>query len=259
MKRYTIQFAYLSVILMLVSCDTDNFFASDGVDSSYSESGTAGSMARFAIKGDKLYVVTSTELKTFDISNPSEMTEGGSMSLDWGVETIFPYNNYLFIGTMTGMHIIDVSNTDAIKYVGTYEHIVSCDPVVVYEKYAYITLHSESNWCGNNSNELHVVDIDKIFDEDFSYVSPETVLQMTNPLGLGVTEKYLFVCDEVLKVYDRSNPVSPVFLTSFDAVSNPYDVIPLDDLLIVVAEDGLYQFQFTDESITFLSHLPVNL
>ena len=61
--------------------------------------GKGGSMARFTISGNHLYTVSLSDLQVFDISTASDPRKGQKVSLGWGVETIFPYNDKLFIGT----------------------------------------------------------------------------------------------------------------------------------------------------------------
>jgi hypothetical protein len=42
------------------------------------------------------------------------------------------------------------------KYVGQFWHVTACDPVVVADGYAYVTLKG-GNLCGSNVNRLDVL------------------------------------------------------------------------------------------------------
>jgi hypothetical protein len=101
--------------------DVASFAKSSGVVSTTSPtstgSGTGGSSARFTIVDDRLYAVTQSDMKLFNIKNPSKPTNDGSVNLGFGIETIFPYKNMLFLGTTTGVQIWDNSNTSAPKYI----------------------------------------------------------------------------------------------------------------------------------------------
>ena len=65
--------------------------------------GQAGSMARFALYDRYLYTVGQNELQLFDITTPSKPAASSTINLGWGIETIFPYKDKLFIGSTTGM------------------------------------------------------------------------------------------------------------------------------------------------------------
>ena len=102
----------LIYLVFLLSCDSSSDFSFGGnvsgdVQMSGESSGTGigGSMARFTIKGDYLYTVDSYDLKTFDIKDKVNPMITSEVNLGWGIETIFPYGENLFIGAQSGMHI----------------------------------------------------------------------------------------------------------------------------------------------------------
>lgn len=248
---------FLIAVVALSSCENMSITYSDGgMDMMSSNSGIGGSMARFAVVGDYMYAVSDYKLKVFDLSNVEHsMSLLGEYPLSWEVETIFPVGDFLYLGTLSGMYIIDISTPTQPEFVSEYSHVVSCDPVVVYGDYAYVTLHSDDNSfrCWRNVNEIQVIDIsDK--------TAPKEILSITDgvekPLGLGVTKDYLFVCDNGLKVYDRSDPAKPVFLKKFN-IRNPYDVIPINDILMVTGEDGIRQYLFNSDTVVEVSFIPV--
>lgn len=259
MKYNTTILIIALVISILTSCTESQISSSESY--SYADGsgtqGQGGSMARFAIKENVLYAVNSTSMKIFDISDPANLQSKGTFNLSWGVETIFPYDKYLFIGTMSGMHILDISTPLSPTYAGQYEHIVSCDPVVVNGKYAYITLHAEGSWCGRNTNELQIIDIENVLEKNSNNASLLNSIPMSKPLGLGVTNDYLFVCDGALKVFDRSDPVNLKQIHTFN-IPDPYDVIPYNNTLMVISPAGYYQYQFTSDTIFYLSHIPIH-
>lgn len=218
--------------------------------------GKAGSMARFMIQGNTLYTLKSSyALNIYDIANTNEAMFSGSLNLGWGIETVFAYNNHLFFGANQGMYIYDISNPFAPEYVSEYSHFTSCDPVVVDDEYAYITLRA-GNWCGQNTNQLDVVDI-----SDLSTPSLLKSYSMKNPYGLGIDGDLLFVCDGTagLKIYDKSDPlnIAANHLSTFTDLT-PYDVIPLGNILVVISPEGLLQYDYTDiNNIQLLSTIKV--
>jgi hypothetical protein len=220
-----------------------------------SSTGKGGSMARFCVSGDILYVVDNNTLKTFGISDPKKPVfyENRTEYLNFGVETIFPMDTLLFIGSQIGMYIYDISKPQP-QLLSSVWHITSCDPVVANGKYAYVTLNSNNIRCGVRSNMLQIYDISNLRN-------PECVkeIRLTSPLGLGIDGNKLFICDRGLKVYDLTDPESPQWMEdNYSAnvdVTNAYDVIPVDGLLILVASNGIFQFDYTGQTLKFLSKI----
>jgi len=228
-----------------------------GASSGISGSGTGfgGSMARFGIKENVLYIVNSNNLKVFDITSRTKPYNMGDFYPGWNIETMFLSGNYMFLGTTTGMVILDISNPLIPATKTFFNHARSCDPVIVDDTLAYVTLRSGTT-CGGSVNCLDVVNIKKIN-------SPSVVatFAMTNPHGLGKKGDLLFVCDgdAGLKVFDASDPktVGNRLIYTYANI-NTYDVIPVGDLLVMVGDDGLYQYDYSDiRNIRLLSKIEV--
>ncbi|NJM94376.1 MAG: hypothetical protein HC842_06685 [Cytophagales bacterium] len=200
--------------------------------------GQGGSMARFTIVGHYLYVATNHTLEVFDL-NDAQAAAINSVELDWNVETIFPYNNHLFIGTMGGMHIYSIASPTSPSHVSSYQHVISCDPVVVSGDYAYVTLRG-GGCCMNGTNRLEVIDI-----KDYSQPKLAAAYTMDNPHGLGVLGETLFVCDGAsgLKMLDISQAPNLEPIHQFDGLPS-YDLIPRQGQIILIGAAGLHQFDF---------------
>ena len=217
--------------------------------------GTGGSMARFTLVDGYLYAIDEFELKLIDITTLNNPAYERSISLGWGIETIFPYNEKIFIGSQTGMIIYDIANTSNPVYISEFRHASACDPVVVEGNYAYVTLRG-GNLCGAISSQLNVIDISNIASPVLLETYP-----MTEPYGLGIDKDVLFVCDGKagLKIYDAKDPmkIAENKLAHYDSI-NAFDVIPLGDVLLMIGIDGLYQYEYSDiDSIKQLSYVPV--
>lgn len=252
---------YYNVFLLLATVTVVFFACSTDGASPVGESGQGGSMARFTIRDNYLYTVDENRLRLFDITEadkPQYLKEK-NQNLGWGVETIFVMDSLLFIGTQTGMIIYNVSRPDFPQQLSHVAHITSCDPVVASGNYAYVTLNSENVWCGRNSNELQIYDITDPTAPELKH----TERGFEKPRGLGVDGNKLFLCDNGLKVYDISDPLNPVWeddLSHIDQAKgiDTYDVIPLNGLLLVIGADGLYQFDYTGEKLSYISKIEVN-
>lgn len=173
---------------------------------------------------------------------------------NWMIETIFPFQDKLFIGTTNGMYIFDASNPNSVTLMSKFAHARSCDPVIAEDKYAYVTLRS-GNQCDGFTNQLDVVGIDNL-----SLPKMVRSYPLTNPHGLSKDGNILFVCDgkDGLKVYDASD-VRNIKLIKHLKGMETYDVIAWNKRALVTAKDGLYQFDYTNENnIKLISTIKLN-
>lgn len=244
-------FFILFISLSITNCGASGGGGSDSSSQSQ-DIGIAGSMARFAIVGDYLYAIGGSDLQLFDISDPSSPALWSKVSIGFGIETLFPYNDYLFIGSETGLFIYDNTNPMFPEYVSEFEHARSCDPVVVQGDYAYVTLRSNSS-CLGLSNQLDIVDISDI-------VNPELVSSypMQEPKGLAIDNEKLFLCDgdSGLKVFDVSLPTDIVLLDFIPAAAC-YDLIADSELLVVSGDTALFQYDYNQVPIMQLSTISI--
>jgi len=94
--------------------------------------GVSGSISLFTIIDDYLYIVENGRLlHPFNISNPGLPSVNDPVVVWGNVETLFPYNGYIFMGTPSGMIIYETSNPTVPTYVSSLSHARGCDPVVV--------------------------------------------------------------------------------------------------------------------------------
>jgi hypothetical protein len=217
--------------------------------------GTGGSMARFIIYENILYAIDISTLHFFDISETAAPWSVGNQNIGWNIETVFIARDHIFIGAQSGMYIYSLNDPVLPEYVSTYWHVTSCDPVVVEGNFAYVTLRT-GNACEGDVNQLDVVDIHNMKNPFLT-----KSYQMHNPHGLGIDDGILFVCDgeEGLKVYDAGNPymIKSNKIAQFPDI-DAFDVIPVNELLIMVGKEGIFQYDYTDlQNIELLSTLPI--
>jgi hypothetical protein len=235
----------LLAVFILVSC-------SDNDSDTFERFSYLGSMARLAVNDDILYAVTPRGgLKVFNISdaaNPKIVSSNVFIG-GFGIETIYPIDTLLFIGSFSGMYMFDISEPKLPVQLSKLTIFKSCDPVAVQGVYAYVTHNSSL------SNALSIYDISNPL---------VPVLKQTKglyyPMGLGIDGEKLFVCDRGLSVFNISDPVNISqieYLVNIneDNISTAYDVIPADGLLILVTEEGLFQFDYTGEKLKFVSKI----
>ena len=215
--------------------------------------GINGSMSRFSIYNDHLYSVINNYLNVFDLTGNKPVKAGADFYIGRNVETIFSYKDNMFMGTPTGMLIYSVKDPLKPVFQSSLSHVYGCDPVVVENDLAYVTVHS-GNLCGQSSNELFIVDVSNI-------KSPKQLVSytMTNPKGLGIDNGKLFLCDDGLKIYKVTDPQTIMSnqLAHYSGM-NGYDVIPQNNILMMIASDGLYQYNYSDlNNIRQISKIPI--
>ncbi|MFN8240887.1 MAG: hypothetical protein U0X39_09065 [Bacteroidales bacterium] len=217
--------------------------------------GIGGSMARFGIRNEVLYILDQNSLKIFSIANKNVPAKYNELYPGWNMETMFLTDKYMFLGTTTGMVIMDITVPLSPQNKSFYNHMRSCDPVIVDDTLAYITLRSGTS-CGGALNTLDVVNVKNISSPTLVATYP-----MTNPHGLGKDGNVLFVCDGSagLKVYDASDSrsISNHLLFSYPGI-NAYDVVPIGSVLVMIGDDGLYQYDYSNLSnIHLLSSITI--
>lgn len=227
-----------------ITTQFSNELAKDNValaNAAVSVPGIGGSLARFSIVNDYLYAVDHHTLKAISIANANDPKLVKDMFAGFDIETIYPLKDKLFLGSMTGLYIFDITNPESPISKGSFSHARACDPVVADDDNAYVTL-KEGTRCGPAENELLVIDVKNV-------TAPLLLKKysMKNPSGLAIDGKTLFVCDgtDGLKVYNTTNVYNINLVKQFKTIE-PYDVIAWNKNAIVMANEGLYQFDYSD-------------
>lgn len=223
------------------------------INSSSGNISLGGSTARFTIAEDRLYTVDQNNINVFNILNPKTPVKVNTTNVGWNIETIFPDDKRLFIGSTNGMFVYSIDNPDYPSKLCAFSHAVACDPVYVKGDIAYITLRTGTR-CDGTSNQLDLVDISDI-------QNPKLIKTyfMENPHGLSILDNKLVLCEgefgvKVLDITD-SQDVKKQFSMS---APNSFDVIILgSDDVIIVANDGIYQYKMEGYELKLLSKINV--
>jgi len=233
------------------------FSNSSGAPSGVSGSGVGvgGSMARFGIKDKVLYTVDNNIMNIFDITVKTSPLKVSDFYPGWGIETMFLTEDHMFLGTTTGMLIYDISIPLSPTNRISFTHARSCDPVIVDDTLAYVTLRSGTN-CGGVQNVLDVINVKNLSAPKLVMTYP-----LTNPHGLGKDGNLLFICDGAsgLKIYNASDPrkITNNLVYAYPNI-NAFDVIPVDDVLVLIGDNGLYQYDYSNiANISLLSKIEV--
>jgi len=215
--------------------------------------GISGSLARFALINDYLYSVSSDSLRVVSTALPENPSRVNAVSLGFGIETIFPFKDKLFIGSNNGMLIYSVQNAASPVKQGTFTHVRTCDPVIADDSIAYVTLHSGTR-CTGFTNQLDVLDIKNVQSPQLIKTYP-----LTSPKGLSKDGNLLFICDgnDGLKIFDATSALSISMIKQL-TIADANDVIAYNHIALVIAKDGLYQYDYSNiAEVKLLSKIAV--
>jgi hypothetical protein len=215
--------------------------------------GINGSLSRFALVSDYLYSVSYDSLRITDVEMADNPLLKNAIPIGWGIETIYPFKDKLFLGANAGMFIYGISDPLNPVKLGNFQHVRTCDPVIADDNKAYVTLHGGTQ-CGGFTNQLDVLNITDILSPQFIKTYP-----LTSPRGLSKDGNLLFVCDgaDGLKVFDAADPYNIKLLKRFD-MEEANDVIAYNNIALVMATDGLYQYDYSNAAgIKLLSKISI--
>lgn len=217
--------------------------------------GVGGSMARFGLYKDFLYVVNQSSLLTFKLNSNSQVTLLNTGYVNWTAETIFITDNHLFLGTQNGLIVLALEVPEKPVQIGNFTHMTSCDPVVIKGDLAFITLKGGSTCRGGILNQLDVVKMSNGYTK-FTLLKS---YPMFGPQGLGIDDDLLFLCDgdAGLKIYNAADPLAILQIAIFPSI-NAYDVIPMNDYLFMIGEKGFMLYDYTNiQNIKQIGIIPV--
>jgi hypothetical protein len=237
---------FLLSILFFAACDKME------VSPESTATGKSGSIARFAIKDNLMYAIDVNYLRVFDISNMDHPVLVQSTVVDYGLETIYIYENYIYLGAVDGVYVLDINNPTSPHQLQKLEHHISCDPVVVQNDYAYSTQRVSSTGCGDHWLESALAVYD-VTDPNNAELKKE--ITMDEPFGLAVEGNWLYVCDGGIVVFNITNPANPV-RKDIVPVTDPHDIILNYPYMLIATSTSFELYNYSDPlNIHFVSTL----
>ena len=258
MKRLTF---LLTILIGLQACQKDAGISNNS-GSGYSAgnanfngsgggggTGQGGSLARFTIARNHLFVVDDRDLYSYSLANSEHPQYQSKLQVGFDIETIYSYEDKLFVGSQNAMYVYSIADPGQPVILGEARHVRACDPVVANDTLAYVTVRS-GNSCGGTVNALLVYDVSNVLNPVLRNTVP-----MKSPWGLGIRGNRLYVCDGTagLVVYDLADAIHPQVMRK---ISNEtfYDVIPTGDLMIAMVQGGTSLYSYgTGDSLVFMA------
>ncbi|MGK0413456.1 MAG: hypothetical protein ACJA1B_001659 [Polaribacter sp.] len=229
------------ITLFFISCSQD---ANDVTSNSDFTDGQGGSLATFSLKGSYLYTVDYSNLSVFNIENATNPIKVNSINVGFDIETLFSFQDYLFIGSQNAMYIYDITNAELPKKMSQSDHFRACDPVVANGTNAYVTLHTNEN-CGGSVNELKTYDI-----TDIEKPILLNTRGLTQPKGLSLYgSNFLLVCDDSVKIFDVTDPSNSKYVEEIPT-TGAIDIIIRNNNAFIISENNIAQYQLDINDIT---------
>jgi hypothetical protein len=231
---------------------TNQLIPQSNVPSSFAGNGTEikGTLNKIAIHQDYVYVIGNDRVYTFQDS-PTNLTATTTVTVGSNLETIYPQNNNLFIGTRFSMIVMSISNPSMPSYISEYNHPTSCDPVLPYGNVAYLTLRTgDFSGCSGDVNSISILNISNVSNpikiDEFPLTSPYGMTLINNNLFVGEGENGI-------TIFDAANPSSLVQLTHNSSIK-AYDIIKhptLIDVVLTTGSNGLTQYKIDYNNLNF--------
>lgn len=227
-------FILLILSFVYAGCEKDS-----NATSSADAGSSNGSLTRFITVGQYLYIVDNSSLQTYSLQQPQTPQFKASTDVGFNIETIFSYQDKLFIGSNTALYIYSLSAPEKPARLAQVSYFIrGRDPAVARDSVAYSTLR------GNFGGTLNVFNI-----KDPTQPFQVNALGLNSPHGLGLKDSALYVCNGAssLKVYNISKPFQPVEKYDLSSVNETFlDVIVQDKVLVCYIEGGICLLDISD-------------
>lgn len=225
-----------------------NVIPKSSVPSSFSGNSaqSIGSINRITKSNNHIYVVSNNNMI---ILNDSDFDAKATRieNIKEEMETVFPYQNNLFVGSKTSMSVFDITNGNQPNEIFEFEHATSCDPVLPYKDVAFVTLRTaDFSKCPGNINALLVIDMN-----DMSNPTQTDEIQLASPYGMSVINELLYVGNGMngLSVFNIDNTKKPVLIKKHDDIE-AYDIIAdpnHSDYIFIAGPIGMNQYLINED------------
>ena len=233
----------------------DRLIPESAVPSSFagSSQSSIGTVNRIAVNEDYVFTISRRFLTVFKDEGNLEIK--GTHDVGWDMETIYPQEDALFIGTRTSMQIINITSPEQPIVEGFFFHATACDPVLPDGDIAYVTLRTgDEDMCPGDENALVSVNVSDIRNP---YQIQE--IPMESPFGMTLIADILYVGEgeNGLKLFDASDRTNLKEI-KHDETVQAYDIIAhptKPNLILIASPDGFGQYEIdgVTEDLSLLS------
>lgn len=229
-----------------------NIIPQSAVPTSFAGSGqSSGTVNRITVTENHVYVVGRDKLYAIENSTFDQVASVLNFPGE-ELETVFPYQDQLFIGSRSSMEIVDIANPVSPQKTYSFQHATSCDPVLPVDGAAYITLRTaQFSSCPGNINALIVLDI-----QNLNQPVEKAEIPMLSPYGMTKIGNTLYVAEgeNGLKVFDATHNYDLQLseyvqdITAYDIIAHPSD----PSLILVAGQNELNQYSIKENQSLLL-------
>ncbi len=183
---------------------------------------------------------TNNQLRVWDVSNPSAITQVTTRSLNALGYVLWIDGTYLYAGAANGLRIFDITNPSAPTLVTAFNPGTEARGVTVIDTYAYLATP-------HDGKELLIVDIsnpaspNEVGSYDLSgSVDGLSVAARGNKLYLGRYNNSS--SNPEIYIFDRTNPTAPTLLKSIDYGGDVNSMIPAGPYLFTAGNVSNREF-----------------
>ena len=237
----------------------DRLIPESAVPSSFagSSQSSIGTVNRIAVSEDYVYTISTRFLTVFKDEGALQLK--GTHDIGWDMETIYPQDDALFVGTRSSMQIINITSPEQPIMDGFFSHATACDPVLPDGDIAYVTLRTgDEDVCPGDLNALVSVNVSNIRNPFQIQEIP-----MESPYGMTLIADILYVGEgkNGLKLFDASDRANLKEI-KHDSSVEAYDIIAhptKPNLLLVASPTGFGQYEIDSETedlslLSWISH-----
>lgn len=215
--------------------------------------GSLGTANRIAKVDDLIFIIDKTNI--FTLEDREKLSEATiPQSIGWALETIYPADGHLFLGSNNGMQIYRIQDDNRVSLRGEFFHATGCDPVLPTDQnVAYVTLRSGDE-CPGDENNISVVNIANLN-------SPSLIqeIAMDSPYGMTLHEDKLYVGEGTngFKIFDASERDNLKLIETNRSIET-YDIIvhPTDrNILLFANPNGISQYATEGQDYNLLSSI----
>jgi hypothetical protein len=210
---------------------------------------------KFCIAGHFLLSKNADRLSIIDISNPGNPVYNGKTNFNPDEDIMYAGGDTLFAGGYETISVYDVTDPFIPKLITTIPRQNYQNSLVSNGKYAWTAqlgyYHNFFN-PDDPGNRLMAYKIENT-------PSTKTIdsLQMEYPAGLALMKDTLVVCDKTVNFYDISKMPAMLLLHNFSLDITPVKVLTNGNKLLFTNNTGLYQYQFVNDTIQFMSKINI--
>lgn len=140
-------------------------------------------MERFAIAGNHMYAIDLNRLVTLDINN-LEPRVVHKEEVDWGIETIMIYQEYIYLGSRNALYIYSIANPEKPVQVSAY-NMNNARRLGILGNYLFVSEGDQGIRILDVSNPQNLVEVHYTADMSaFGIIPHNNVLMITGSSGI---------------------------------------------------------------------------